>query len=70
MEMNEVFSSSVAAIGYDEGSQELHVEWQRNGRVSVYKDVPAVVAERVMKAASIGQALREGIQQVYEHRYI
>lgn len=68
--MKEVYSSAVAAIGYDEATRELHVQWARGGRTSVYYDVPPEVAERVANAPSIGSALRQGIQEAYKHGYL
>lgn len=70
MEMNEVYSSVVDSIGYDEETQSLHVRWSRTGRISVYEGVPADVANQTMNAPSIGSALRDAIQGAYNHRYI
>lgn len=69
MEMREVYSSVVSRMGYDDEKQELWVEWARGGRSSVYQGVPGHVADRIMKAPSIGAALRGGIQPLYTHRY-
>ncbi len=67
MEMREVYSSNVASIGYENGT--LVVEWQR-GKTSAYDGVPEDVAERVMNAPSIGQALSIDIIGHYDHRYV
>lgn len=70
-EMREVYSSRVARIGYEDGA--LHVEWAtpRPGKeVSVYEDVPEKLADEVMNAASVGQALRLSIEPQYPHRYL
>ena len=66
--MREVYSSVVHSIGYEDGN--LHVRWARTGRVSVYKDVPPELADQVMNAPSIGSALRDVIQNTFEHQYI
>lgn len=65
-----VYSSVVSEIGHDPVTSELHVIWARSGKHSVYGGVPAEEAERTMSAPSVGQALREGIQQRYRHRYL
>lgn len=68
-EMRDVYSDSVNQIGYDPETKELHVTWKRTGKVSVYQGVPAAVAEETMNAPSIGQALRNGVQNTYAHGY-
>lgn len=65
--MNPVYSSHVAAVGYDPVLQELHVEW-KTGRVSVYSGVPPEVGADLDKRASIGDALKV-IKATYGHRY-
>ena len=67
-ELKQVYSESVDSIGWENG--ELHVRWKRTGRVSVYRGVPSELAENVMNAASVGQALRNSIQGIFEHSYI
>lgn len=69
-EMREVYSSRVSEIGYEDGN--LIVRWAkgRPGKeVSIYEGVPQKLAEEVMNAASIGQALRNAIESAYPHRY-
>lgn len=67
--MRQVFSSSVAEIGYDADRKTLLVQWGRTGKVSAYQGVPADLADEVMNAPSVGQALREQIQGNYAHKY-
>jgi hypothetical protein len=67
--MKNVFSSNVAAIGYDAESSALIVRWRR-GKVSEYLGVPANVANEAMNAPSIGLALQATIKGQYPHRYI
>ena len=71
MEMREVYSSAVQEIGYEDGR--LVVVWRarrtRPAKTSTYTGVPPELAQRVMNAPSIGQALRESVQGVYEHGY-
>jgi hypothetical protein len=65
--MREVYSSVVSEIGYEDGK--LVVVWKRSGKISMYTGVPPDVARQVMNAPSIGKALRESVQNVYEHGY-
>lgn len=70
MKMREVYSSRVARIGYEDGV--LRVEWVKagkNGGVSVFSDVPPKLADQVMNAPSIGQALRLSIEGQFPHGY-
>jgi KTSC domain len=69
MEMREVYSSAVDRIGYDEGTEELHVRWKRSGRLSIYEGVPAKLADEVMNAPSVGKAVMSSIQPFCGHRY-
>lgn len=68
MTMRDVFSSHVDRIGYDAEAEELTVEWKK-GKTSVYSGVPADVAESVMNAFSVGQAIHNQIKSNYPHRY-
>jgi len=65
--MREVYSSVVQEIGYEDGK--LAVVWKRTGKTSTYTGVPPELAQRVMNAPSIGQALRESVRGVYTHEY-
>ena len=66
-DMKPVFSSHVAAMGYDDGT--LYVQWT-TGRVSAYEGVPEDLADKVTKSWSIGDALRTDIKGQYGHRYV
>ncbi len=68
MEMREVYSNRVASIGYEDGK--LIVKWAKGGKTSVYDGVPKELADQVMNAPSIGQALRMSIEGVYSHSYL
>ena len=67
MERQEVDSSNIDAVGYDETTQTLEIEF-RNG-VYQYEDVPEDVPEDVyeglMGADSIGGFFHECIRDVY-----
>lgn len=67
--MHEVYSSNVSAVGYDEETLELYVQWKR-GKVSRYLNVPQNVAKSVMQAYSVGQAIADTIKPAYAHQYV
>ena len=65
MEWEEVVSSNIAAIAYDEGSKELHVLFS-SGAVYVYSEVPPDVYWDFRAASSKGKYLGARIKGVYE----
>ena len=67
MQMKEVHSSHVDQIGHD--GQDLHVVWD-SGKHSVYRGVPAQMADEVMKSWSIGKALTESVKGKFPHEYV
>lgn len=71
-DMRAVFSDSIAAIGHDPQTNELHVTWKgdKKGRTSVYSGVPAALARQVSNAPSVGQALHQLVKPNYAHRYL
>ena len=64
-----VFSSHIDTVGYDDAIKELHVVFSK-GKTAVYSGVPAVLAASVMNAPSVGQALNENIKGNFPHRYL
>lgn len=68
-EMQPVTSSHVAAVGYDESAQALYVQW-KNGKVSMYDNVPPLIASDLQHAHSVGAAFNETIKGKYQHRYV
>jgi len=63
-EMVYVDSSNIEAIGYDENTQELHVQF-RQGSSYVYRDVPRHLFDELMNAPSKGSFLNREIKGVY-----
>jgi hypothetical protein len=61
-----VTSATLTAIGYEEQSQTLRVEFT-SGAVYEYYDVPAVIHEELMSAASIGRYLGSNIKGQYRY---
>jgi KTSC domain len=64
-----VFSSHVASVGYDEATNDLLVEW-KNGKTSAYAGVPEDLAQQVANAPSVGQMIHGLIKNNYPHRYV
>ena len=64
-EMTYVDSSNIEAIGYDEGTQELHVQLL-SGDYYVYHDVPRRASNALMSSMSKGSFLNREIKGVYQ----
>jgi hypothetical protein len=69
MEMTNVDSSNVAAVGFDEDSQTLQVEF-KNGATYQYFDVPQAIFEGLLGAASVGQFLNQQVKGAYRYSRI
>ena len=68
-EMRSVFSSHINRIGYDSEAGELHVHFYDGSEV-VYADVPGHVAQNVLTAPSIGEALHGNIRGRFGFTYL
>lgn len=66
MEMIYVESSNIEAVGYDEDSSTLQVEF-KNGGTYQYFDVPERVFEELRDADSVGKYLAANIKGVYRY---
>ena len=66
-EMHYVDSSTVEAIGYDEGAQELHVRFVRSGHTYVYFNVERWVFDEFMQSDSKGTYLNQHIVGRYDY---
>lgn len=66
MNREPVASSNIVAIGYDEPSQTLEVEFM-NGAVYQYYNVTQALYEQLMQAGSKGQFLAYQIKKVYPY---
>lgn len=64
MDMTPVISSNVAAVGYDEDSSTLQVEF-KNGGTYQYFDVPEHVYVSLRDADSVGGYLAANIKGIY-----
>jgi hypothetical protein len=66
MDMIQVDSSNVAAVGYDEGSSTLQVEFN-NGAAYQYFDIPESIFEGLRDADSVGAYLAAHIKGSYRY---
>jgi hypothetical protein len=66
MEMHNVDSTNVAAVGYDEDSLTLQVEFN-NGSTYQYFDVPQAIFDSLLGASSVGQYLNQNVKGTYRY---
>lgn len=64
-----VYSTMVSEVGYDDETRELSITWAKTGQVSIYSGVPEDVALRLANAPSVGTMVHEEIKPFYQHRY-
>ena len=69
IEMTQVVSSNVAAIGYDHDENVLVVEFH-GGATYRYQNVPENVYEGMKEAESIGKFLNSQVKGVYEYEKV
>jgi len=65
-EMIYVDSSNIEAIGYDDDTQELHVQFLSGGYY-IYHNVPRGVFDELIYASSKGSYLNREIKGVYQY---
>ena len=66
IEMQEVSSSNVAFVGYDNGTQTLYVGFL-NGSTYIYKNVPYGEYMGLLNAPSVGSYLHRYIKNIYAY---
>lgn len=64
MNRNQVASSNLTSVGYDEPAQTLEIEFT-NGAIYQYYNVSAMVFDQLMQAPSKGQFLHVYIRNAY-----
>ena len=69
MEREAVQSSNIDSIGYDPDTEMLEIEF-RGGTVYEYRNVPLVVYEELMNAASHGSYFNREISKAYSYEKI
>jgi hypothetical protein len=63
--MQEVKSSNIAKIGYDDATNTLKVQFKKGGEYH-YLEVPAEVHSDLMKAESIGSFFSKNVRNTYK----
>ncbi len=66
MQMTNVESSNIQAVGYDESSSTLQIEF-KNGAMYQYFDVPENVFTALRDADSVGGYLARNIKGTYRY---
>lgn len=69
VEMIQVSSSNIYAIGYDEENQIVHVQFLNNTEY-VYKGVPKHEFDGLVNAPSVGSYLHQNYKNVYPYERI
>ncbi|NJL62591.1 MAG: KTSC domain-containing protein [Methylacidiphilales bacterium] len=69
MELQQVESSMVQAVGYDEGLKTLEVVFS-NGKTYKYFQVPQEIYEQLLVAESKGSYMRDAVIDCYQYRKI
>ena len=68
-EMHSVSSSNVAAVGYDNESQTVYIQFL-HGSLYAYKGVPEHEFENLRTASSIGSYLNRNYKNVYPYERV
>lgn len=67
--MKPVSSSNIQAVGYDESTETLRIQFT-NGSIYEYRNVPIVVCNDFMQASSLGAYLNRNIRNNYPYEKI
>jgi hypothetical protein len=70
VEYQDVYSSNIDKIGYDEERKELHVIWKGSDKHSIYSNVPPETAKQATNSYSVGKAITSDIKPNFSHRYL
>lgn len=69
MEMKPVASSNIQAVGYDESTETMRVQFT-NGSIYEYRNVPSIVYNDFMQSGSLGAYLNRNIRNSYPYEKI
>lgn len=67
MNLKPVYSSHISHIGYEDGV--LRVRFSK-GQIVDYLDVSPEIADSILKAPSIGEALHAHVRRRFTYRYV
>lgn len=69
VEMIQVSSSNILAVGYDADNQIVHVQFL-NGSEYIYKEVPQHEFDGLLNAPSVGSYLHRNYKNIYPYERI
>ena len=69
VEMIQVSSSNIYAVGYDENNKIVHVQFLNNS-VYIYKGVPQQEYYGLLNAPSVGSYLNQNYKNVYPYERV
>ncbi|MDD5005055.1 MAG: KTSC domain-containing protein [Candidatus Omnitrophica bacterium] len=69
MDMKPVASSNIQAVGYDESTETMRVQFN-NSSVYEYHNIPLIVYNDFMQASSLGAYLNRNIRNNYSYEKI
>lgn len=69
MDMKPVASSNIQAVGYDESTETMRLQFA-NGSVYEYHNIPSIVYNDFMQASSLGAYLNRNIRNNYPYEKI
>lgn len=69
MEMTPVNSSHMRAVGYDEPTRTMHIEFQ-NGDLHEYKQVSPDFHKRMMQSKSVGSFFHQNVKPFFNSRRV
>ncbi len=67
IQMQDVVSSNIEAVGYDDNKKILHVRFAHGGTY-LYSGVPAQVYKTLLESDSVGTYFSQSIKGVYRFR--
>ena len=65
-DMQQVDSSNIHSIGYDEDTQTLHIRFKTGSKTYVYEDVPSTEYNSLLESDSIGSYFHTNIKNNYK----
>jgi hypothetical protein len=66
--MNQVESSNIHSVGYDDETQTLHVRFKSGNKTYVYEDVPKSEYDNMLDAESVGRHFHNNIKGQYKEK--
>ena len=70
IEMQDVVSSNIAAVGYDRATKTLRIQFNFQGQTYDYQPVPAYLHTQMMKAESVNAFFTANIKGVFRYKRV